>query len=189
MQHGKPSIEWMPGATIPQEKRPMGWLLNTIIGGACLVTLAAILYPLFAVAPRHSGKSCLPVMKMEGQGFRMYEEDYDGRFPRAAEWMDATYPYLKIHGAYRCPALDVSHPENYGYAFNSALELKALDRHKAPESIVVVYDSQDLRWNANAPGRSGLANPPRHTGGNFIGFADGHAKWQTLTGESKSGSR
>ena len=189
MQHEKRSVEWMPSASIPRAKRPLDWILNSILGGAGIVTLAAILYPVFAVTSRHSGKSCLPAVKMFGAALRMYEEDYDGRFPRAAEWMDATYPYLKVHGAYRCPALDMSHPENYGYAFNSSLELKALYGYKMPETIIVVYDSQDLRWNANAPGRSGLANPPRHTGGNFIGFADGHAKWQTLTGESKSGSR
>jgi prepilin-type processing-associated H-X9-DG protein len=33
----------------------------------------------------------------------------------------------------------------------------------------------DLSWNANAPYRMGVANPPRHEGNNF-GFADGHVK-------------
>ena len=108
---------------------------------------------------------------------QMYQADYDDHFPRASEWMDATLPYGKDKRRYHCPALDKSHADDFGYAFNSILSLQTLDKHASPGKVVMLYDANDLRWNANAPNRTGAANPPRHRGGDVFGYADGHDCW------------
>lgn len=178
MQNEKPYVEWMNSEPERIEKRPLGWFTKTVLGGVCAVVAAAILYPLFAGGRMRSGPSCLSNVKQLGIGLKMYQEDYDGRFPQAEVWMDANYPYEKNTRVYRCPQMDPSHPNDFGYAFNASLSLKTLDKQKAPAKIVVLYDSNDLHWNASSPDRTGVANPPRHFGGNTVGFADGHAKFE-----------
>jgi prepilin-type processing-associated H-X9-DG protein len=185
MPNEKPHVEWMFSEPMQIETRPVGWILKTIFGLACAVVTAAFLFPVFAVSRGGSHQSCLSHVKQLGIALRMYQEDYDGRFPQASEWMDATYPYDKNKSVYRCTSVDASHPNDFGYAFNASLSLKALDKSKAPEKIVVLYDSNDLRWNAYASGRTGAANPPRHKGMNNFAFADGHVKAQYVTGREK----
>ena len=115
-------------------------------------------------------------VKQMGTAAMMYVQDYDEHFPLASVWMDATLPYSKHKSIYRCPQNHSSLPTDFGYAFNTDLSLKALASYKTPEKVVQLYDANDLRWNANALGRAGIANPPRHAGGNIVGFAEGHAK-------------
>ncbi|MCW3097886.1 MAG: hypothetical protein JWL77_3504 [Chthonomonadaceae bacterium] len=133
--------------------------------------------------PRNPARriSCLSNMKQAQLGVLMYQEDYDGRFPPASQWMDVTLSYVKDKNVYRCPDLHSSQPTDYGHGFNASLSLQPREKYKAPEKVIMLYDSSDLRWNANAPGRTGAANPPRHPTGDSFGFADGHAKTLKLT--------
>lgn len=180
MQNEKPHVDWIVKSPVQNTRRPVGWIFKAMLGVGCAFVTAAILYPVFAVSRGGSHRSCLSNVKQLGLAFQMYVEDYDGRFPRSAEWMDSTYPYNKNKSVYHCPSLQATHPSGFGYAFNSSLALHTLDKNKTAAKVVVLYDASDLLWNANAPGRAGMANPPRHQGGNNVGFADGHAKWQSL---------
>ncbi len=125
--------------------------------------------------------TCAGNEKQMGLCLLMYAEDYDGRLPRASEWMDMTLPYVKNKGVFRCPERIPSQPTDFGYAFNASLSMQMLPAVKSPDKAVMFYDATNLRWNFNAPGRTGVANPPRHKGGDYFGFADGHVKWQSLT--------
>jgi hypothetical protein len=154
----------------------------TMIGaGVCgSVLLALILYPVFARPSQPYGHhSCLSNVKILSTSLAMYVQDNDGRFPRAAVWMDSALPYIKTKEAFRCPKRYWQ--AGFGYGFNAALTTKFLNAYKAPTTVVTLYDSGDLHWNYNAPGLTGVANPPRHQYGNSFGFADGHAKWKSLT--------
>jgi prepilin-type processing-associated H-X9-DG protein len=93
--------------------------------------------------------------------------------------------HVNNKNVYRCQQVLSPQPADFGYAFNSTLALKTLDKRRSPGEVVMLYDSNDLRWNAYAPGRTGAANPPRHKGMNNFAFADGHVKAQFVTGREK----
>ncbi len=56
------------------------------------------------------------------------------------------------------------------------LSAKALSSVKDPSRQVVVYETAHPGKNP-AGGKTDVASPPRHMGGNNYGFADGHAAW------------
>src|ERR1051326_2501746 len=143
----------------------------------CSLGLAMFLYPIGRLL-KQKRPSCQSNLKQTGLALRLYAEDWDGHLPCAAHWMDDTNRlYAKNWGIFRCPEVTDSQPTSYGYAFNSLLAQKSLKKLKRLETLPMIYDTGDLRRNAFAPGHSGLANPPRHHGGNNIGYADGHVKW------------
>jgi hypothetical protein len=163
------------------------------LGISCVVALALI--PIFTQKHQPArAVSCMSNVKVIGTGMMMYLEDYDEQFPRATDWMDATYPYLKNKNTYRCPQSGSTQSNDFGYAFNATLAFKTLVTPKAPAHrnattaakdnalttppaiLIMLYDSRDLRWNASTPGLSGVADPPRHGMLTTIGYADGHAK-------------
>jgi len=160
--------------------------IKVVTGCGCALFLAAVLIPFFAQEHGPSPSSrCLSNLKIEGLGLKLYQEDYDDHFPPASAWMDATLPYVKEKSRFHCPSLDRSHADDFGHAFNSSLSLQTLDKKASPEKVVMLYDANDLRWNANAPNRTGAANPPRHLGGDGFVYADGHAKIESLTGQAE----
>jgi hypothetical protein len=176
------------GRRFMQNEKDFGRKATMVVTGCgCATILGAILLPIFTQDHSASPYSrCITNIKTVGLGLQMYQQDYDGRFPRASEWMDTTLPYvLKDKRRYHCAALDESHANDFGHAFNSVLSLRALGKHESPEKVLMLYDANDLRWNANAPNRTGAANPPRHHGGDVFEYADGHAKMQTLTGQEE----
>lgn len=99
--------------------------------------------------------------------------------------MDVTTTYLeggdrameveKIEDIYRCPVVLKSRPGGYGYAFNRDLSGKALAAFTPEQErdLPLLYDTNDLRRNANASGWLGLSRPPRHKEGNPICYLDG----------------
>lgn len=150
-----------------------------LVGLFYALILGAILYPITPHRTKSRATTCFSNVKQAALGLWMYSHDYDDHFPRATECMDSTYPYVKDKSVYRCPQNHSTRPTDFGYAFNASLSLKSLDNYKTPEKVVMLYDANDLRWNANAPGRTGVANPSRHQGADFFGFADGHAQSQS----------
>lgn len=115
-------------------------------------------------------------------GLALYAQDYDQSLPVAAVWMDRARPYL--HGKNRDPRY-IFHcsearlkPLAYGYAFNRLLSGAVL--HQNSVSTVLVYDSQDTRWNAT-DAVAAFADPPRHHPSSkhtfdFVLFTDGHTQ-------------
>jgi len=100
----------------------------------------------------------------------MYAMDYVDHLPVAGRWCDATYPYIKSDALYRCP----SAKETYGYAFNLSLDRKRPSEVDIPARAMVLFESSAMKKNATDKGAS-LCNPPRHPGGNSLGYLDGHA--------------
>jgi hypothetical protein len=156
--------------------RPIRNIFQTGCVIVCLAFLAAVLFPVFAQSRGGSRYSCMGNMKQLGLALSMYTQDYDDHLPRAAEWMDATALYLNSLRPYRCPQLHSSKPEDFGYAFNSLFTGKATGGIKDKANALLLSDSSDLWWNANSPGRTRVANPPRDNGSDIFAFADGHVK-------------
>jgi prepilin-type N-terminal cleavage/methylation domain-containing protein/prepilin-type processing-associated H-X9-DG protein len=105
-------------------------LTEILVVLAIITLLSAILLPVFAtVRGRARQTSCLSNLKQIGVSVGMYMQDYDGRYPRAVDPFDRTYPatwtefpafsadiahfpllnvvlqpYLKSPQAFSCPA-------------------------------------------------------------------------------------
>lgn len=172
-------------------RRLLAYVKVLFLIGAITLVVTAILLPHPGDRPRSNRHSCFSNLKQMGIGMLMYYEDYDEQMPQASLWMDMTAPYI-VHphqggnrsaadakrSIYRCPALTTASEQEFGYAFNSDLQGRSLDKDREAQTVVI-YDSKDLRWNANAPGLTGAANPPRHLGTDNVYFADGHVKPQT----------
>ncbi len=139
-----------------------------------VLILGAILFPVFAQAREKArATGCLANLNQLSTAMQMYLVDYDNRFPAAAAWGDLLTPYAKDWRMFRCPSV----PEGkFGYAMNSDLSRKALEKIAQPEQVPMLYDSTKLEWNAHDAFAS-LPDPPRHRNyGNTVAYADGHAK-------------
>lgn len=72
-------------------------------------------------------------------------------------------------------------PETYGqetrptYAMNGSLKNAAISTIASPEKTVTLFDS--IPGIDLAGGKELFPDPPRHTGGQIIGFVDGHVKF------------
>jgi prepilin-type N-terminal cleavage/methylation domain-containing protein/prepilin-type processing-associated H-X9-DG protein len=104
----------------PLKKRNAFTLIELLVVIAIIAILAAILFPVFALA-REKARSatCLSNFKQLGTGVMMYVQDWDDcypnnrlfTFPGGAEgvsklvtWKTATHPYVKNIDVYRCPS-------------------------------------------------------------------------------------
>ncbi len=70
----------------PNTHRQRGFtLIELLVVIAIIAILAAILFPVFAQARESARRtSCLSNLKQLGTAFQMYQQDYDGRFHKAA---------------------------------------------------------------------------------------------------------
>lgn len=146
------------------------------LSGVALVMLpifAAILFPVFARA-RGAARSqvCLNHMKQIGTSMRMYANDYDNKFPVAANWSDAVRPYntraLEGDRAYVCPGAT---NQQCGFAVNSAAAGQPLQVF--PSGRTLLLFESDRGWNGSG-GREAMITQPRH--GFFTTVCiDGHA--------------
>ena len=165
-----------------------GWLL---IGCGCLALAAipmivllgsAILFPVFSQARLKARQAmCLSNVKQLSTAMLLYAQDYDDQLPRGGRWMDDISPYARGERLFHCETAQAGSPSAYGYAFNSNLSRKKMKQVTTPATTRLLYDSSNLKQNATDPVTS-LANPPRHNGGNNIGYVDGHAKWTRFGG-------
>lgn len=123
-------------------------LIELLVVIAIIAVLAAILFPVFRSAVQSSQtSSCLNNMMQLGRGFRMYMDNWGGRFPGSAamwsfdnnkaagEWvyyifprMDVTkgsiWPYVKNTKVYICPS-DISERKRHfglSYSMNQYLD-------------------------------------------------------------------
>jgi prepilin-type N-terminal cleavage/methylation domain-containing protein/prepilin-type processing-associated H-X9-DG protein len=97
-------------------------LIELLVVIAIIAILAAILFPVFAMAREKARQSsCLSNTKQMGLGFMMYKQDYDEMFPTAyfhrafnpalggtrlgyEHWSGLINPYVKNWGIYVCPS-------------------------------------------------------------------------------------
>jgi prepilin-type N-terminal cleavage/methylation domain-containing protein/prepilin-type processing-associated H-X9-DG protein len=122
-------------------------LIELLVVIAIIAILAAILFPVFAMAREKArATSCLSNCKQIGTSLRMYVDDYDGAYPFS--WFDrpqygfdvALYPYTKNTQIFACPS-NPQLPEKWAgytgptknmirsYAMNSAV---STDSQKPP---------------------------------------------------------
>ena len=86
-------------------------LIELLVVIAIIAILAAILFPVFAQAREKARQtSCLSNLKQLGLAYVMYRTDYDGVNPitimsgPSGSWLNASQPYIKNRGIYRCPS-------------------------------------------------------------------------------------
>ncbi|MBI2297513.1 MAG: DUF1559 domain-containing protein [Armatimonadetes bacterium] len=113
----------------PHARRPRAFtLIELLVVIAIIAILAAILFPVFALAREKARQtSCLSNLRQLGTAVRMYETDYEA-FPMMSSpssmsprlrWPDYVQPYVKNAAVFRCNSAD---PTIFGksFAFNSA---------------------------------------------------------------------
>lgn len=98
-------------------------------------------------------------MRSISKAQEIYLQDHDMRLQAAGLWMDALYPYVKTTttfidwqahlGKDEGPAFDDRKSGQYGYSFFHPVSLKALSEFEFPERQIMIFQSSDLRWNAN----------------------------------------
>ena len=86
-------------------------LIELLVVIAIIAVLAAILFPVFAQAREKARQtSCLSNLKQLGTAYVMYMQDADETLPLtimngpASSWLNASQPYIKNRGVYRCPS-------------------------------------------------------------------------------------
>jgi prepilin-type processing-associated H-X9-DG protein len=151
-----------------------------LIGCGCsilpIMIRAAIVFPVFAQAREKARQvTCLSNIKQISLAQLMYCQDYDEKFEPSKKWMDLMGPYLKDEHIFHCPSVR-KEPAGYGYAFNSDLGDKSLEKIKEPKTTLMLFDSDNLSRNASDNGTS-FPLPGRHSHGNNTGYVDGHVKW------------
>jgi prepilin-type N-terminal cleavage/methylation domain-containing protein len=108
-------------ATFTKKRLTSGFtLIELLVVIAIIAILAAILFPVFARARENAKRSsCQSNLKQVGLGFAQYSQDYDEKFPAAAEngavpspqftsdkniWAEVIQPYIKSTQVFRCPS-------------------------------------------------------------------------------------
>jgi len=86
-------------------------LIELLVVIAIIAVLAAILFPVFANAREKARQtSCLSNLRQLGVAYTMYMQDSDDTLPLtimngpASSWLNASQPYIKNRGIYRCPS-------------------------------------------------------------------------------------
>ncbi|MBW3621980.1 MAG: DUF1559 domain-containing protein [Armatimonadetes bacterium] len=74
-------------------------LLELLVVIAIIAVLAALLFPVFATAREGArSRKCVSNLRQIGQGFQLYMQDWDGRFPAALDVSDYLSPKLWMGG-------------------------------------------------------------------------------------------
>jgi prepilin-type N-terminal cleavage/methylation domain-containing protein/prepilin-type processing-associated H-X9-DG protein len=150
-------------------------LIELLVVIAIIAILAAILFPVFAMAREKArATSCLSNCKQIGTSLRMYLDDYEGAYPFS--WFDkgqygfdvALYPYTKNVQIFACPS-NPQLPEKWAgytgptfgmirsYAMNSAV---ATDNQKppilettidAPADTIMMLETTDYNYKHSRP--------------------------------------
>lgn len=150
-----------------------------------LVVVAAILYPLFAVAKTGGKIQCLSHGKLQAMGIAIYRSDHDDWAPNF-DWMEGIAPYVKNESAMHC--LRQKDRSHYGFAAN--FNLLRMPEPLAPETVALTFEVNDPARNAIAQEIRPITED-RHGGRIAVSFADGHARWYqpkdigTLTTDAK----
>jgi prepilin-type N-terminal cleavage/methylation domain-containing protein/prepilin-type processing-associated H-X9-DG protein len=150
-------------------------LIELLVVIAIIAILAAILFPVFAMAREKArATSCLSNCKQIGTSLRMYLDDYDGAYPFS--WFQqpqygfdvALYPYTKNVQIFACPS-NPQLPEKWAgytgptkdmirsYAMNSAV---STDNQKppiletsidAPADTIMMLETTDYNYKHSRP--------------------------------------
>jgi uncharacterized membrane protein len=150
-----------------------------LAGVGILVSASLMALTVWMIAAREGTANrkitCLAHMKDLAVATQMYLEDYDNRFPPAAEWCESLKEYARSRTeVFHCPA---ARNLECAYAYNATLSARMYDQLADAARLPVVFES-DRGWEA-AGGPELVPPEPRHFGGDNLGFADGHAAWMS----------
>jgi prepilin-type processing-associated H-X9-DG protein len=153
-------------------------VLLTLVG---LGILVPVLVPVFSRSREAAQRAtCAANMHLLANSLRLYQLDWNGRFPPAATWRTGLANYAPPDPkVWHCPADHGIHPSSY--AFNANLSgLKRSDLPN-PAGVVVLFETTSPAANPADLGQS-WPNPGRHVlmgargMGNNVAYADGHAE-------------
>jgi prepilin-type processing-associated H-X9-DG protein len=184
---GPPAPPTAPSAAAPAPERrghlQRNWVIYLVVGIVVVVIvipmflLAAILRPVFGKFGEARDKArqtaCLSNIKQLALACNMYATDWNECLPSAADaqgFHDQIFQYVRNEGIFSCPSAQ----GEQSYAWNPNLARANIKILPAPMNMPML-------WDAGArPG--GIAPVPgtttsRHSGGDNVGFVDGHAKW------------
>lgn len=161
-------------------------IITSGVGVLMIPVLAAVLFPARARARDAAQESgCLENVANMSAAVRMYQTDWNDAYPPAGDWNELLAPLVKVHDAsydtdkkerqrrvFICPK--ISESTEPCYAMNNRLSGKRSAIVQSPADTVLIYESQP--GNNMAGGPELLPSKPRHSGGDNIGFADGHVK-------------
>jgi prepilin-type N-terminal cleavage/methylation domain-containing protein len=160
--------------------KPAFTLIELLVVIAIIVTIAAILFPVFAQAREQARNSaCLSNEKQIALAIGMYRQDWDGGGPFAGwppgphweydvhspgshyelEWQVTIQPYLKNIGVLRCPSDTVPFDERpVSYIYN---EMMCPRRQPYREAVVERPAEVVVLWDGYGPIESAtMKNPP-----------------------------
>jgi len=118
--------------------------------------------------------ACQSNVKQLSTAVLMYAQDYDGYYPPPDRWNNAVETYIRDNGLLVCPG-ETSGSSVPDYALNSRLKGLKGAEVKAPGATVMMFDSAQGPNEFGGPEK--LPPVPRHSGGDTIGFTDGHVNW------------
>jgi hypothetical protein len=139
--------------------------------------VAAVLLPVFAQAREKARASvCITHLRLLGRAMSLYNEDYDGHWPRRQNWGDSVLPYVRTPQGqtatifFQCPSL----PNQRGaYAYNGLMSGVPDGWIAEPSTTAVLFDSHG-GWNQSG---GAAAADPRHGDGLYMLFAAGNTRW------------
>lgn len=170
----------MTGQTEQQGKKnavPTWAIVVALLG--LLSLCCGIMYPIYRAAmPASPRAGSVSNLRQLALGHEMYSVDFDGLGPSPETWADQIMEYVRSEYVYRSPHIDEpmeERKEKFGFAYYRPLGGIDLEEVMNAEEVPLVFDSSDLRWNANGD-LSLLPDPPRWDGKNLIAFLDTHVK-------------
>jgi prepilin-type processing-associated H-X9-DG protein len=151
---------------------------------------------------RAEAQNCLSNLKQLSLGIKMYASDNDDHLPRAENWPKEAFPYLKNSSIYVCPAdqgfdRETERRERRGEA--PFIPSGSGPARKADWVLEWPLQHPSYTMNLSASGASVTQAGPklpllfdgvvlsgdhaaaayRHYHGLNVGFADGHARWES----------
>jgi prepilin-type processing-associated H-X9-DG protein len=129
--------------------------------------------PAFERARESARKTqCLANVRALSVAMNLYLADH-GQFPKADRWVEEMEEY-GVLGRLKCPE-DTSDAK-CSYGMNWGFSGKPESAIKDAAKQVIFYETAHP-GDTPRGGKTDVASPPRHQGGNNYGFVDGHAKW------------
>lgn len=159
-----------------------GWACVVVAIGAVVVRVQDVRQVLSVLLPARAAaydatrnRTCPDNLKQLYIALQMYADSWDGLLPPADGWLAAIRDNVPKDAWLRCPDAGGAPGERYGYAMNTALGGKRLDRVADRAGTPLLYDSSDLRAGAHDAVAT-LPKPGRHMLRNNVLYADGQVR-------------
>ena len=124
--------------------------------------MAAILFPVFQKVRENARRTvCISNVKQIELGLIQYTQDHNGKYPSAANFKSAVFPYVKSEPLFHCPD---NASGGTSYSLNKKLQGTNTANLSDPSQVVAVYEGKNQTLDF------------RHDGYTVVGFADGHVR-------------